>query len=88
MTFEPGCRNNWHPPRPRAAGRYRLPAEGLVSEEGKAPVSSPGKVSSPANVKHRTARRRTLVHRLYSGENCGNEWCELVTDEQYNALEG
>ena len=68
--------------------------EGWYQEEGKAPVSlAPGKVIViPANVKHWHGAKKDswFSHIAFEipGENCGNEWCELVTDEQYNALEG
>ena len=68
--------------------------EGWYQEEGKAPVSlAPGKVIViSANVKHWHGAKKDswFSHIAFEipGENCGNEWCEPVTDEQYNALEG
>ena len=68
--------------------------EGWYQEEGKAPVSlAPGKVIViPANVKHWHGAKKDswFSHIAFeiSGENCSNEWCEPMTDEQYNALEG
>ena len=97
VTFEPGCRNNWHIHHATQGGGQMLvctAGEGWYQEEGKAPVSlAPGKVIViPANVKHWHGAKKDswFSHIAFEipGENCGNEWCELVTDEQYNALEG
>ena len=57
VTFEPGCRNNWHIHHATAGGGQILictAGEGWYQEEGKAPVSlKPGMVVAiPANVKH------------------------------------
>ena len=97
VTFEPGCRNNWHIHHATQGGGQMLvctAGEGWYQEEGKAPVSlAPGKVIViPANVKHWHGAKKDswFSHIAFEipGENCGNEWCEQVTDEQYNALEG
>lgn len=97
VTFEPGCRNNWHIHHATQGGGQMLvctAGEGWYQEEGKAPVSlAPGKVIViPANVKHWHGAKKDswFSHIAFEipGENCGNEWCEPVTDEQYNALEG
>ena len=66
--------------------------EGWYQEECKAPVSLvPGTVIAiPANVKHWHGAKKDswFSHIAFEipGENCSNEWCEPVTDEQYNAL--
>ena len=97
VNFEPGCRNNWHIHHATQGGGQMLvctAGEGWYQEEGKAPVSlAPGKVIViPANVKHwHGAKKDSWVSHIafeIPGENCGNEWCEPVTDEQYNAPEG
>ena len=97
VTFEPSCRNNWHIHHATQGGGQMLvctAGEGWYQEEGKAPVSlAPGKVIViPANVKHWHGAKKDswFSHIAFEipGENCGNEWCEPVTDEQYNALEG
>lgn len=91
------CRNNWHIHHATQGGGQMLvctAGEGWYQEEGKAPVSlAPGKVIViPANVKHWHGAKKDswFSHIAFEipGENCGNEWCEPVTDEQYNALEG
>lgn len=57
VTFEPGCRNNWHIHHSTNGGGQILicvDGEGWYQEEGKEPVSlKPGMVITiPANVKH------------------------------------
>ena len=95
VTFEPGCRNNWHIHHATHGGGQMLvctAGEGWYQEEGKAPVSlAPGKVIViPANVKHwHGAKKDSWFSHIaleVPGENCRNEWCEPVTDEEYNAL--
>ena len=97
VTFEPGCRNNWHIHHAAQGGGQMLvctAGEGWYQEEGKEAVSLvPGKVIViPANVKHWHGAKKDswFSHIAFEipGENCSNEWCEPVTDEQYNALEG
>lgn len=67
---------------------------GWYQEAGKAAVSlEPGTVIViPPEVKHWHGAKKDswFSHIAFEipGENCGNEWCEPVTDEQYNALEG
>ncbi len=57
VTFEPGCRNNWHVHKSTKGGGQILictAGEGWYQEENKEPVSlKPGMVITiPANVKH------------------------------------
>ncbi len=57
VTFEPGCRNNWHIHHAKSGGGQILIAVGgrvFYQEEGKEPVEMlPGKVINiPAGVKH------------------------------------
>lgn len=95
VTFEPGCRNNWHIHHATAGGGQILictAGEGWYQEEGKAPVSlKPGMVVAiPANVKHWHGAKADswFSHIAFEipGENGSTEWCEPVTDEVYNAL--
>ena len=95
MTFEPGCRNNWHIHHATAGGGQILictAGEGWYQEEGKAPVSlKPGMVVAiQANVKHWHGAKADswFSHIAFEipGENGSTEWCEPVTDEVYNAL--
>lgn len=96
VTFEPGCRNNWHIHHAEKGGGQLLictAGEGWYQEEGKAAVSlSPGMVITiPANVKHWHGAKKDSWFSHISvevpGENASNEWCEAVTDETYCSLE-
>ena len=95
VTFEPGCRNNWHIHHATKGGGQLLictAGEGWYQEEGKEAVSLvPGTVITiPAEVKHwHGAKKDSWFSHIaveVPGENCSNEWCEPVTDEEYNKL--
>ena len=95
VTFEPGCRNNWHIHHAQKGGGQLLictAGEGWYQEEGKAPVSlHPGVVITiPANVKHwHGAKKDSWFSHIaveVPGEHAANEWLEPVSDEDYNAL--
>lgn len=66
--------------------------EGWYQEEGKEPVSlAPGTVIAiPPEVKHwHGAKKDSWFSHIAAeipGENTSNEWCESVTDEEYNRL--
>ena len=96
VTFEPGCRNNWHIHHADRGGGQLLictTGEGWYQEEGKEAVSlTPGTVITiPANVKHwHGAKKNSWFSHIaveVPGENARAEWCEPVTDEEYDALE-
>lgn len=95
VTFEPGCRNNWHIHHATSGGGQILvctAGEGWYQEEGKeAVVLTPGTVITiPAEVKHwHGAKADSWFSHIaveVPGENTSNEWCEPVTDEQYSKL--
>lgn len=95
VTFEPGCRNNWHIHHATSGGGQILictAGEGWYQEEGKDPQSLvPGTVVViPANVKHWHGAKKDswFSHIAFEapGENTSNEWLEPVTDEEYDAL--
>ena len=95
VTFEPGCRNNWHIHHAKKAGGQILiciAGSGWYVEEGKAPVSlTDGKVIViPANVKHwHGAKKDSWFSHIaieVQGEETSTEWCEPVSDEEYNKL--
>ena len=95
VTFEPGCRNNWHIHHSDNGGGQLLlctAGEGWYQEEGKPAVSlTPGSVVMiPSNVKHwHGAKSDSWFSHIaveVPGENCSNEWCEPVSDEVYNNL--
>lgn len=95
VTFEPGCRNNWHIHHATQGGGQILictAGEGWYQEEGKEVISlTPGTVITiPAEVKHWHGAK---VDSWFShiavevpGIQTSNEWCEVVTDEQYGLL--
>ena len=92
VTFEPGCRNNWHIHHSsKDGGQILLCTEGTgwYQEEGSSPRKlNPGDVVViPANVKHwHGAEKNTWFSHIaieVPGENTSNEWCEPVSDEEY-----
>ena len=95
VTFEPGCRNNWHIHHAASGGGQLLictAGEGWYQEEGQPAVSlQPGTVITiPANVKHwHGAKRDSWFSHIaveVPGTECKNEWCEPVGDEAYAKL--
>lgn len=95
VTFEPGCRNNWHIHKAANGGGQILvgvAGRGWYQEEGKPAVEIlPGTVINiPANVKHwhGAAKDSWFAHLAFSvpGEETSTEWLEAVTDEQYDKL--
>lgn len=95
VTFEPGCRNNWHIHHASKGGGQLLictAGEGWYQEEGKDAVSlTPGTVITiPAEVKHwHGAKKDSWFSHIaveVPGEDCKNEWCEPVSDEEYGKL--
>ncbi len=94
VTFEPGCRNNWHIHRAKSGGGQILvctAGEGWYQEEGREAVSlTPGTVITiPANVKHWHGAKADSWFSHISievpGEETSNEWCEPV-GEAYTKL--
>ena len=95
VTFEPGCRNNWHIHHASKNGGQILictDGYGWYQEEGKEAVSlEPGTVITiPANVKHWHGAKKDSWFSHISievpGENTSNEWLEAVGDDVYNNL--
>lgn len=95
VTFEPGCRNNWHIHHADKGGGQLLicvDGEGWYQEEGKPAQSlKPGDVVTiPPEVKHwHGAKKDCWFSHLaveVPGENTSNEWCEPVTDQEYQQL--
>ena len=96
VTFEPGCRNNWHIHHAKSGGGQILictAGSGWYQEEGKATVSlEPGTVIViPPEVKHwHGAKKDSWFSHIaleVPGEETSNEWLEAVDDETYNGLE-
>ena len=95
VTFEPGCRNNWHIHHADKDGGQMLiciGGRGYYQEWGKEPIEmTPGTVVNiPAGVKHwhGAAPDSWFSHLAIevAGENARAEWLEPVSDEQYGAL--
>ena len=95
VTFSPACRNNWHIHHATKGGGQLLictAGEGWYQEEGKEAVSlMPGMVITiPAEVKHwHGAKKDSWFSHIaveVPGENTSNEWCEPVTDAEYDKL--
>ena len=95
VSFEPGCRNNWHIHKASKGGGQMLvgvAGRGWYQEEGKpAQEILPGTViHSPANDKHwhGAARDSWFAHLAFEvpGENTENVWLEPVSDAEYEKL--
>lgn len=92
VTFEPGCRNNWHIHQAKRGGGQMLicvGGHGCYQEWGMAPVEmTPGTVVNiPAGVKHwhGAVADEWFSHLAIEipGEEAKTEWQEPVADEQY-----
>ena len=95
VTFEPGCRNNWHIHHAKSGGGQMLicvGGRGYYQEWGKEAVEmTPGTVINiPANVKHwhGAAPDSWFSHLAIevAGEEAGTEWLEAVSQEDYSKL--
>lgn len=95
VTFEPGCRNNWHIHHAKSGGGQILiciSGRGYYQEWGKEPVELfPGDaVYISAGVKHwhGAAPDSWFSHLAIEapGENKSNEWLEPVSEEEYSGV--
>lgn len=95
VTFEPGCRNNWHIHHAKKGGGQILlvtAGGGYYQEWGKEPRElHPGDVVNiPPEVKHwhGAAPDFWFSHIAIEvpGEETSNQWCEPVSDEEYGKL--
>ncbi len=95
VTFEPGCRNNWHIHHSTNGGGQLLictAGEGWYQEEGEQAVNlvSGTVITVPPNVKHwHGAKADSWFSHIaveLPGENTYNEWCEPVDDTEYRGL--
>ena len=94
VTFEPGCRNNWHVHHGAVQVLICVAGRGWYQEWGKEPVElRPGvTIAVPEGVKHwhGAARDSWMQHLTYHANvqpGNSNEWLEPVTDEVYGKLE-
>ncbi|MGN1032202.1 MAG: carboxymuconolactone decarboxylase family protein, partial [Intestinibacter sp.] len=93
VTFEPGCRNNWHIHQAKSGGGQILvcvAGRGYYQEWGKEAIEmNPGDcINIPVGVKHwhGAAPDSWFSHLAVEvpGEETKNEWCEPVSDEDYS----
>ena len=96
VTFEPGCRNNWHIHHAKSGGGQILvcvAGRGYYQVEGKEAIEmKPGDcINIPTGVKHwhGAAPDEWFSHLAIEvpGENGSNEWLEPVSDEEYGKLQ-
>ncbi len=93
VTFEPGCRNNWHIHHKQVQVLICVAGRGWYQEWGKPAVElAPGVIIEiPEGVKHwhGAAGDSWFQHLTYHKdvqEGASNEWLERVSDEDYNKL--
>lgn len=92
VTFEPGCRNNWHIHHQGGQILLVTAGEGYYQEWGKEPqrLKAGDVVNIPAEVKHwhGAAKDCWFSHLAIEvpSENGSNEWLEAVDDETYDNL--
>lgn len=96
VTFEPGCRNNWHIHRAKNGGGQILLCTagcGWYQEWGQPArkLHAGDVVQIPAHIKHwhGAARDSWFSHLSIEvpGDDTRNEWLEPVTPEEYEKLE-
>lgn len=96
VTFEPGCRNNWHIHHSSEGGGQILlctAGHGYYQEWGKPAISlMPGSVVQiPPGVKHwhGAAHESWFSHLAIEvpGKDASTEWLEEVTPQQYGELQ-
>ena len=95
VTFEPGCRNNWHIHHASSGGGQVLiciAGKGWYQEDGRDAVElKPGMlVEIKPGVKHwHGAQKDSWFAHLaveIPGEDTSSEWLEPVSDDHYNNL--
>lgn len=95
VTFEPGCRNNWHIHHAKSGGGQILVCiggKGYYQEWGKTvqELNIGDVVNIPPEVKHwHGARADSWFSHLaieVPGEDASNEWLEAINDDEYSQL--
>lgn len=93
VTFEPGCRNNWHVHHGFHQILICVSGKGWYQEWGKEPIALlPGMIIDiPNDVKHWHGAQKDswfqhLTTHVASGGESGNEWFEAVDDDAYDKL--
>lgn len=90
VTFEPGCRNNWHIHHGAHQILICVSGEGIYQEWGKAAIRlhAGDIIDIPEGVKHwhgatQGSWFQHLASHVHVSDPESNEWLEPVTDEQY-----
>ena len=92
VTFEPGCRNNWHIHHKGGQILLVTSGRGYYQEWGKPAqeLHAGDVVNIPPEVKHwhGAAKNSWFAHVAIEvpADGASNEWCEPVDKEAYNAL--
>lgn len=92
VTFEPGCRNNWHIHHKGGQVLLCTAGKGYYQEWGKEPqeLHSGDVVNIPPEVKHwhGAAPDSWFAHLAIEvpAEGASNEWLEPVSNEEYGKL--
>lgn len=91
VTFEPGCRNNWHVHHGAHQILICVSGDGIYQEWGKPAIRlhAGDIIDIPEGAKHWDGATRDswfqhLASHVHVGDPESNEWLEAVTDEQYN----
>lgn len=96
VTFEPGCRNNWHIHHAdKAGGQILLCTSGCGWYQqwnmNAIKLKAGDVITIPSGVKHwhGAAKDSWFSHIAIEipGENSHNEWCEPISDDEYNKLQ-
>lgn len=89
VNFEPGCRNNWHIHHNGFQILLVTAGEGWYQEEGKpAQLLKPGDVVAiHEGVKHWHGATKDSWFSHIAITKGESEWCEPVSDEQYDQLD-
>ena len=91
VTFEPGCRNNWHIHHGAHQILICVSGRGWYQEWGKPAITSGMIIDIPNEVKHWHGAQRDswfqhlTIHVATGGEQ-SNEWLEPVSDKVYDKL--
>lgn len=93
VTFEPGCRNNWHVHKGCKQVLICVSGHGWYQEWGKPAIAlqTGDVVEIPEGVKHWHGARNNawfqhIAYHIPTGGPIDNRWLEPVSDEQYNGL--
>lgn len=88
VNFEPGCRNNWHIHHNGFQILLVTAGEGWYQEEGKpAQLLKPGDVVAiHEGVKHWHGATKDSWFSHIAITKSESEWCEPVSDEEYDQL--